>query len=137
MSVQLLDLVLYGFDGRRRSLTLRPGAVNVITGASKTGKSALIDIVDYCLGSGECRVPEGIIRNAVSWFAVRLQLVGGQAFIARRAPDRGRRASTQCFVKIGAEVELPDFVTLRGNTNSEGVVSLLTSWCGFVENVHE
>jgi len=137
MSIQLLDVILYSFDGQRRLLTLRPGGVNVITGASKTGKSALIDIVDYCLGSGECRVPEGIIRNAVSWFAVRLQLTGGKAFVARRAPGRGRKASSQCFVKVGAVLELPDFAALRANTNSDGVVSLLTSWCGFVENVHD
>lgn len=47
--------------------------MNVITGASKTGESALIDVVDYCDGNGECRVPEGPIRRAVSWFGLRLK----------------------------------------------------------------
>jgi len=45
MSMQILNIVLYGHDGRQRTLSLRAGGVNVITGASKTGKSALIDIV--------------------------------------------------------------------------------------------
>ena len=28
--------------------------INVITGASRTGKSAIIPIIDYCLGDGQC-----------------------------------------------------------------------------------
>jgi predicted ATPase len=75
MSIQIQNIVLYGHDGQQRTLHLRLGRVNVITGASKTGKSALIHIVDYCFGSSECHVPEGIIRKAVAWFAVRLSRV--------------------------------------------------------------
>ena len=47
MSMQILNIVLYSHDEQQRTLNLRPGGVNVITGASKTGKSSLIDIVDY------------------------------------------------------------------------------------------
>lgn len=31
--------------------------INVITGASRTGKSAIIPIIDYCLGDGQCQIP--------------------------------------------------------------------------------
>ncbi|HMJ05767.1 MAG TPA: DUF3732 domain-containing protein [Chthoniobacterales bacterium] len=137
MNVQLADLVLYAHDGRRRVVSFRTGAVNVITGSSKTGKSALIDIVDYCCGSDECRIPAGIIRNAVSWFGIRLQLDAGQAFIARRAPEKHQKASAACFVKIGTDVEIPAFDAIQKNTNAEAITALLTEWAGFVENVHE
>ena len=30
--------------------------INVITGASRTGKSAIIPIIDYCLGDGQCQM---------------------------------------------------------------------------------
>ena len=86
--MQILDIVVYSHDGRQRVLSLKPGQVNIITGASKTGKSALVDIVDYCFGAGECRVPEGPIRRSVSWFGLRFELDSGEAFIARRCPDR-------------------------------------------------
>ena len=43
MSMQILDIVIYSHDSQRRILSLRPGQVNIITGASKTGKSALVD----------------------------------------------------------------------------------------------
>jgi hypothetical protein len=137
MSIQLLNIVLYSHDGRRRVLNLNAGAVNVITGASKTGKSALIDIVDYCFGSGECRVPEGPIRRSVSWFGLRLQLVKGQAFIARRCPSGRAASSEDCFVELADAVEIPDRDGLRQTTNMQGLGSLLSGWSGILDNLHE
>lgn len=136
MNIQISDIVLYAHDGRQRVLALRPGEINVITGSSKTGKSALIDIVDYCCGSEECRIPAGIIRTAVAWFAIRLKLDSGYAFIARRTPERKQKTSAACFVKIG-DPNIPSFDAIRQNTNAESVTTLLTQWSGFVENVHE
>jgi hypothetical protein len=137
VSIQLLNIVLFSHDGRQRSLSLVPGNVNVITGASKTGKSALVDIVDYCFGSSECRVPEGIIRRAVSWFGLRLQLATGQAFIARRCPGSRAASSEECFVEIADVVQLPEVNRLKQTTNTKGLTSLLTGWSGIHENVHE
>lgn len=137
MNMQILDIVLYGHDGQKRILALKPGGVNVITGASKTGKSALIHIVDYCFASGECRVPDGIIRKAVAWFAIRLQLNGSQAVIARRCPHPGVASSEECFVEISKNVEIPSASALRQTTNTEGLENLLTGWCGIKDNLHE
>jgi len=137
MSVQILDVVAYSHDGRERTLSLRAGKVNVITGSSKTGKSALVDIVDYCFGSGECRVPEGPIRRCVSWFGLRLQLESGQAFIARRCPNSRTVTSEDCFIAIGKEISIPKMDELRQTTNVKGLIALLTSWSGISDNVHE
>lgn len=137
MSVQLLDIVIYSHDGRRRELELRPGNVNIVTGASKSGKSALIDIVDYCFGSDECHVPEGPIRRSVAWFGLRLQLSTGQAFIARRCPSPRAHSSEECYVDIDDKVSTPDPKQLRQTTNTKGLVSLLNGWCGIMDNIHE
>jgi hypothetical protein len=137
ISMQILNIVLYSHDGRRRVVKLKPGAVNVITGASKSGKSALIDIVDYCFGSGECRVPEGPIRRDVSWFALQLQLSAGQAFVARRCPDGRAASSEECFVEVGELVGTPDRSTLRQTTNTKGLIALLSGWSGIGDNIHE
>ncbi len=32
--------------------------LNLISGESKTGKSAIIDIIDWCLGASECKIPK-------------------------------------------------------------------------------
>lgn len=137
MSVQILDIVVFSHDGRSRVLPLQAGRVNVITGASKTGKSALIDIVDYCFGAGECRVPEGPIRRCVSWFGLRLKLRGGEAFIARRCPGPHANSSEDCFVVIGDVVEIPNGNDLRQTTNSKGLIGLLNGWSGISDNIHD
>lgn len=137
MTIQIRDIVVFSHDGQRRALSLNTGRVNIITGASKTGKSALVDIVDYCFGAGECKVPEGPIRRSVSWFGLRLQLDSGQAFIARRCPGARAASSEECFVEVGDAVEVPDASGLRQTTNTKGLGALLTSWTGIHDNLHE
>ena len=137
MTMQILDIVVFSHHGQQRVLPLKAGAVNIITGASKTGKSALVDIVDYCFGAGECRVPEGPIRRSVSWFGLRLQLDSGQAFIARRCPDARSVSSEDCFVEVGDPVDVPDAGLLRQTTNTKGLGAILTGWSGIHENIHE
>ena len=137
MTMQITDIVIYSHDGRRRELTLNAGSVNIVTGSSKSGKSALVDIVDYCFGADTCRVPEGPIRSAVSWFGLRLQLSEGQAFIARRCPSPHAASSEDCFVDIADAVEVPLFEALRQTTNTKGLGSLLDGWVGIADNVYE
>lgn len=137
MSIQIISIVLYSHDGRSRDLPLRAGAVNVITGDSKSGKSALIHIADYCFCSDECHVPEGILRRGVSWFGLRLRLKEGEAFIARKCPARKSQSSEECYVAIGTEAPPPEHTALRQTTNTAGLIALLNGWCGIADNVHE
>jgi hypothetical protein len=48
--VQLLALGLYSHDGRLRPLRFERGALNVISGLSRTGKTELLKIIDFCAG---------------------------------------------------------------------------------------
>lgn len=137
MTLKILEIVIYSHDRRKRILPLNVDGVSIITGASKTGKSALIDIVDYCFGAGECRVPEGPIRHAVAWFGLRLKLASGEAFIARKCPTARFRSSEDCFVQIGSTVESPDANELRQTTNTRGLSAQLSGWTGITENLHE
>ena len=86
MSVQLRAIAIYSHDGERREVRFKLGCLNIVTGGSKTGKSALLDIVDYCWGRDECTIPRGIIRQSVSWFAILLDRDGEGVLIARKNP---------------------------------------------------
>jgi Protein of unknown function (DUF3732)/AAA domain len=47
--------------------------VNVVTGKSSTGKSAILELFDYCFGSSEFNIPDGVItQNAFLYFTVIL-----------------------------------------------------------------
>jgi hypothetical protein len=137
LSIQILDIVLYSLQGERRLLSFRPGEMNIITGDSKTGKSALISIVDYCLGSSSCTVPAGIIRNSVSWYALRITDGSAEHFIARRAPDRGKTRSSGAYYTVGSILSIPTADEISVTTNIDTIVELLKSIVGINLNVHE
>ena len=72
--MQLRSIILYNRAGAIRELSFKRGAVNIITGRSLTGKSAIVEIIDYCLGRSTFLIPEGVIRDTVAWYAVVFSL---------------------------------------------------------------
>lgn len=136
MSFQLLGIALYSYTGERREVPLRPGVVNIITGGSKTGKSAIIDIVDYCLGRTEYVVAHGIIRDTVSWYAMRLQTEQGPALIARPAPPISQKQGTEAYFAVGGESPFPEFSQLSANANLSALKDFLSECAGIELNEH-
>lgn len=128
MRWRLLDIAAYGRNGEIRRLSLERG-VNIITGDSGTGKSALIPIVDYCLGSSEYEVPVGTIREFTSWYFIRLQTDDGQLVIGRREP--GDAASTDVMhLSAASQLDLPHPAKLVPNSDRNAVVADLSSRLG-------
>ena len=48
--------------GNSHYISLKEG-LNIITGRSSTGKSAIIELFDYCTGNSENTIPEGVITD--------------------------------------------------------------------------
>jgi hypothetical protein len=137
--VQLLEIVLYGADGRQRSVEFFPGRLNIVTGESQTGKSALLTIVDYCLGRDDFRFPAGPINDTVVWYATIWQLDGSaRAFVARPKPATGRRSSTQAMVEFGGdELAAPALADLVANVDTRSLREQLGYRIGIAENETE
>ncbi|MFY0537852.1 DUF3732 domain-containing protein [Nannocystis pusilla] len=135
MNLQILALAIYNRTGERRELRFQPGKVNVVTGASKTGKTALIDIMDYCLGRNEYTIRSGVIRDTVVWYALHVLLPSSQAIIGRQAPV-GNGTSTAVYLDVGGDLKLPDFGQLRANTNTTALEQFLTEAIGIRANEH-
>ncbi|MFI5851776.1 DUF3732 domain-containing protein [Micromonospora chalcea] len=73
--------------------------MNIITGDSRRGKSALLNIIDYCLASTEYVIKGAALRNFVKVFSVTLVKGGRQLFVARPAPSgKAATATTMCVV---------------------------------------
>lgn len=132
--MQIVELVLYSKQGQKRILPFRLGSVNVITGSSMTGKTALIEIVDYCLGNPRCMVPEGIIRDTVDWYGVRLQFPDSQMFIARQNPPRGQATSTSVYIHQADVTESPNACDLSPNSDIESLKQALSTKIGIGPN---
>jgi hypothetical protein len=134
MTLQLRSIAIYSLTGERREVEFALGRLNVVTGASKTGKSALLDIVDYCWGRGECTVPEGEIRRNVSWFAILLDRDGEGILVARRNPGPAGKASDEIFFERGVD-GLPDSTKgFAKNVTADGLRNHLSVVLGIAEN---
>lgn len=137
MKFQILNIIVYGKNGKVRSINLKPDSVNIVTGQSKTGKSALIHIVDYCLGRRECNIPAGVIRKNVEWYALKLQTSSGEVFIARRNPEQGKDSSEDIYIERGTYLSFPKATDLIKNCNLETLTSMLNQILGIGEYTHE
>ncbi|WP_143597910.1 DUF3732 domain-containing protein [Thioclava sp. JM3] len=136
MSFIIRGIVLYSHSGQVRKIPLNPTGLNIITGKSKTGKSAIIDIIDYCLGRGSYDVAEGVIRKKVSWFGLHLQKEGDEVFVARDNPGTGASTGSKVFFRRGKVENLPTIDELEKNTTENSLKKFMTQFSGIVENEH-
>jgi DNA repair ATPase RecN len=72
-------------QGNKHPVNFKEG-LNVVTGKSSTGKSALIEIYDYCFGSGENTIPKGVITTSAAIYYVALA-VNDQDMVIARDPE--------------------------------------------------
>ena len=136
MSFTISAVVLYGYHGEKRVLPFRTHGLSVVTGNSKTGKSAIIDIVDYCLGRGSYNVAEGEIRRKVSWFGLHLSKEGDEVFVARDNPGPGASTGSRVYIQRGRIENYPDVEDITKNTTATSLSTFMTQYAGIVENVH-
>ncbi len=136
--MQINKVILYSLKGEKRILPFKLGKVNIITGESKSGKSALIEIVNYCLASSGCDIPEGIIRDTVSYFSVIVTFDDGESvFIARENPNiKGIIASTTAQLTRNIGDAIPEFEDINSNLNIDTLKEFLTRKIGISENLH-
>lgn len=131
MHFQILEIILWPkkrqFKPRR--VPFRTGVVNVITGASQTGKSAIVPIIDYCLGSGRCAIPVNTIRDHVEWFGVLVETSGGQTLLARREPGEYQATGDMYVVQSETPIAVPDSISAK-NSNRDFVKLLLDELSG-------
>src|SRR5207253_3350788 len=91
------------------------------------GKSAIVPIIDYCLGSGKCTIPVGIIRNLTEWYGVLVQSGSRQFLLAR--PDPGTQDQTgDMYFDESKTVSIVAQPTK--NTNTDGFVERFNDLAG-------
>lgn len=134
--MQIRELVLYGYNGKVRHLPFLLGQVNIITGRSKSGKSVVGDIIDYCLGGDSCNIADGVVRDNVSWYGLLLQFDSERVFVGRKNPDKGQQSTSFCYIEVGEEIEAPKELNFSSNTNVAGIEQALTSRLGISENLN-
>ncbi|EEZ41593.1 DUF3732 domain-containing protein [Photobacterium damselae] len=99
MKAFLRNIILIGHDGTVKDLGFERG-LNIITGDSKTGKSALIEIVDYCLFSKRSTIPVGIVTDFTDIFCCVFEHNNKKIVIGR-----SNRQPTKCYFAVEYSVD--------------------------------
>ncbi|MGF6574880.1 hypothetical protein ABH945_007008 [Paraburkholderia sp. GAS333] len=103
------SIFFIGEEGAFRIIELDADRVNVITGASGTGKSAVIKALDYCLGSSRCQLPVYVRRRCL---AVGVKWVRGEdeMISCRQVPLVGKAPNAYMYVTTGRNLTVPKSV---------------------------
>jgi len=101
MKCYIREIAIFNKNGEKRGIYLKPG-LNIVTGPSQSGKSALIEIVDYCLLSSTSTIPRGKIMDFAELFAIVLELNDSYMVIGRPSWN------TQNFNKIYLKIEFSE-----------------------------
>ena len=123
-------------SGERRDVSFTLGALNVLTGKSKTGKSAILDIVEYCLGRDTVTIPTGVISDHADWYYVLVQIGDVRIFVARPNPETA--STNRAMIRTGdVRLSVPSHAELEINSDTTVVRDVLSTRLGIERFVIE
>lgn len=99
-------LLLWLKNGDLRELQFHNDKVNVITGNSKTGKTAILEIIDYCLcgSSDSVVISHEHIGENVTWYGLKFYINDKTYTIARGGITEGGKFSSDYFFSQTGEI---------------------------------
>lgn len=109
-------IVLWLRTGEKRYLEFEKNKVNIITGNSKTGKTAILEIIDYCLCSTRHNISEEYIGENVTWYGLDFCINNKHYFISRG--DTKNNSSKFYFSATGIEPETPNDTISMGDVKN-------------------
>ncbi|WEA01772.1 DUF3732 domain-containing protein [Mucilaginibacter sp. SJ] len=123
-------LIFYSKNNLHRTIEFNVNDVTIITGASNTGKSAVITAIDYCLGSSTNNIP-AFVSARVTHIATKWS-DGTTEFVIGREISKSGKASGNMYFEYGADVDVPISANdLNGRGNIEEIKALLENLFGF------
>lgn len=106
MQASISHIFLFNDNKEIRTLKFDDG-LNIISGDSKTGKSAVIEIIDYCLFASRSTIPKGIITDWTELYCIIFKVKEKNLIIARR------RNSNQMYFSIELNTDIIDDFSLE------------------------
>lgn len=108
MTFYIEEIILWLKNGDTRVLKFENDKVNVITGNSKSGKTAVLEIIDYCLCGSDSNISYEHIGENVLWYGLNFYINGKLYTIARGEFKNETNLSTDYyFSPVGEIPDLP------------------------------
>lgn len=107
MNFGIDSITVWSHSGVSRSLTFARNRVNILTGESNTGKSALLSIIDYCLLASKHNIPHSIINDNVAWYGLKFFINDKTYSLARKSPLNNDVSKDYYFSSTGVVPDAP------------------------------
>ncbi|BDU36700.1 DUF3732 domain-containing protein [Vibrio nigripulchritudo] len=108
MNFYIHKIVIWLKNGSKREVEFKNNKVNIITGSSNTGKTAILDILDYCFFASESNISESVINESSVWYGVKVGINDKDFTLARKAPNRNKVSNEYYYSPKGY---IPEEVT--------------------------
>lgn len=105
MKFAIDTITLWSHRNEKRQLHFKRGKVNVLTGGSHRGKSAILDILDYCFLGSSHKIPLDIINDNTSWYGLTFAVNEKNYTVARKSPNGNTVSNEIYFSSVG---NIPD-----------------------------
>lgn len=109
MIFNINKIILWLKSGEPRILEFKKNKINIITGNSRTGKTAILHIIDYCFCSSKNKISYEHIGENVLWYGVNFDINDKHYTIARGSFDEEKHLSKDYyFSDVGNIPDIPD-----------------------------
>lgn len=127
MKFYINKILLWLKDGTLRQLKFEKNKINIITGNSDTGKSTILEIIDYCFGGSRSGISLKHIGENVKWYGLNFN-INDKCFTIARGEIIGTKFSDlYYFSGSGVIPNLPydtiNDIRLRGILEKEFGIS--------------
>lgn len=119
MKFHICKVILWLKNGKIRKIKFLPNKVNVITGESGTGKTEILDIIDYCLFTSSSKISEDVVNENIDWYGLQVKINDKKYTVARKSLSQGLVSKDYFFSSSG---EIPEDVSK--NTSESTIKSL-------------
>ncbi|MEF3022386.1 DUF3732 domain-containing protein [Vibrio mimicus] len=130
MNYYINKIVIWFKNGTNRELTFLPNKVNVITGRSNTGKTAIIDIIDYCFFASKSKISESTINENASWYSLEIKINDDLITFARKAPILSKVSDEYYFTNEINKISIPPYT----NSDKKTIKTYFESVFGITSN---
>lgn len=110
MKFHISKLIIWFKNGTSRELEFLPNKVNIITGRSHTGKTAITEIIDYCFFASSSKISESTINENAAWYSLVVKHNSEQFTFARRAPKVSKVSEDYYFTNEILETNKKPYV---------------------------
>lgn len=123
--MQLVSLGVYNQFGDRRDLFFKLRSLNILTGRSRTGKSAVLDIVEFCLGRDTVTISEGTVSDHAAWYYLIVEFKNERVLLCR--PNPSTASTNRAMIRFGdLELTAPEFQDLEVNADTDVLRDVLS-----------